>query len=79
VSLQPVESYAFNLAACELLQIITTTFTLLNAYLDLLVRFLNGVADNLTVAIIFRGLPLQSSIEAPDVCDMHIDGRAGLF
>lgn len=51
----------------------------LHAHLRLLVRFLNGVTDNLTVAVIFGRLPLQCSIESPHVCDDHIYGRAGLL
>lgn len=58
---------------------LSTTCTLCHAYLSLLVSFLNGVANNLTVAVIFRRLPLQRSIEAPDICDMHGDGRTRLF
>ena len=49
------------------------------AYLGRLVRLLNGVADDLAVAVVLGRLPLQRGVEAPDVRHVHSDGGAGLF
>lgn len=57
---------------------LTFLYTSLYGYLSLHVGLLDGVADDLTVAIVFGWLPLQCSIEPPDVCDVHSDGRTGL-
>lgn len=51
----------------------------LHADLSFHVTFLDGVACNLAVAVIFGRFPLQRSIEAPHVGDMHVDRRAWLF
>lgn len=70
------------MAAIELPHLNPTSvplYTSLHAYLSLLVSLLNGIADNLTVAVVFGRLPLQRSVETPHVCDMHSDGRTRLF
>lgn len=56
-----------------------TLFLLCLYHLGLQVRLLDGVSSDLTVAVIPRGIPLQSCIKTPDVCHPHFQRRPRLF